>query len=279
MNCINSFFQISSKKDNDKFNKIRESIIQDIINNNIPIDYYQDSKWRLVKEQIYLYLNILHNKEQNIHNVSCENKAGRRNKFDFIFTINNNIKFNIEFKFNAKSIDKIPQFLSLPKPSEYLSSSYESFYYDNYLQKLCTEFSLELPQKDIYISTINTHSPKCVEHLKKHYKNNKEFKIKSKYYSKESIQLFITQNNININKLHKKLEEQKNKHYMLYHKNKFYYDTIPDLSLINNNIEIKKNKSSYILSNSKFSLDVLLRWKNNNGIAFPALQIKYKKIY
>jgi len=46
---INSFFQISSKKNNDKFNKVRESILQNIINNNIPIDYYQDSKWKLIK--------------------------------------------------------------------------------------------------------------------------------------------------------------------------------------------------------------------------------------
>lgn len=160
MNRIKSFFEISLKKDNDKYNKIRESIIQDIINNNIPIDYYQDSKWKLIKEQIFIYLDILNNKEQNIHNVLCEKKAGRKNKFDFIFTINNSRKFNIEFKFNAKSIDKIPQILSLPKPSEYLSSSYESFYYDNYLKKLCEEFSLELPKKDIYINTINTHNPK-----------------------------------------------------------------------------------------------------------------------
>lgn len=66
---------------------------------------------------------------------------------------------------------------------------------------------------------------------------------------------------------------------MLFHKNKFYYDTIEDLSLVvpseifSDNIEIKKNKNSYILSNSKFILKILLRWRNNNGIAFPAFQI------
>lgn len=79
----------------------------------------------------------------------------------------------------------------------------------------------------------------------------------------------------NINKLHKKLEQQKNKHYMLFHKNKFYYDTIEDLSLIDYNTKIEKNKNSYILSNSKFILKILLRWRNNNGIAFPAFQISY----
>jgi len=67
---------------------------------------------------------------------------------------------------------------------------------------------------------------------------------------------------------------QKNKIYMLIKDNTYHLE-IPDI----NNYKITSyekysNKSLYIATiNNNKKIKILLRWKNGNGIAFPAFQI------
>ena len=61
---------------------------------------------------------------------------------------------------------------------------------------------------------------------------------------------------------------------MLYYKNKLYLDetNINDFNLVS--YTKKPNLYKYIIkTKTEKNINVLLRWKNGNGIAFPAFQI------
>jgi len=286
---LNSF-NISKKNNNDKNNKIRENIIGAIINNKIIDEFYKYSlRWNIMKKNIYDYIEMLIKaKNFEISTIECIHKGGRNYHYDFTIIINKNINFNIELKFNSDNINDTPQFVSPMKPSQYLTNNYEEYYYDNYLTKLSKLYNLELPDKIEYLNSIHSTNPICIKEYQNKYYNgcsssskysgNKEdieFYNYTKKISKESIETFIENNELNIIKLSNYLKNtQKDKFYMLYKNNKFYLENINT-----DNYEIikyikKPNKSLYIArTKTNNNINILLRWKNGNGIAYPAFQI------
>ena len=285
-NDINAFV-ISYKKYNDKNNKTRENIIGAIINNKIPIEYYKYSRrWNNLKKNIesYIYDLIGHS---NINNIVLIHRGGRKYNYDFTIIINN-IEYNIELKFNAENIDDTPQIVSPVKTSKYLSRSYEEYYYDNYLPKLISPNNIKYPIRTQYITEIHGNKPKCMEYFQNIYyqgcsksskytgdKNSIEFYNLSNSIDKISRENFINISDLNINALSSYLKEtQKNKIYMLYKNNKFHKQivNIDDYELVR--CEKYPEKFKYLAySASGKQIDILLRWKNGNGIAFPAFQI------
>lgn len=286
---INSF-NISSRMTNHENNNIRESIIGAIINNKIPTDYYKySSRWKQLKDEINKYIDNLCGLNNTIKQTQiCKHKSGRKYNYDLLLIINGNVSFNIELKFNAKNVDDTPQFVSPMKPSQYLETSYEEYYYDNYLTLLANEFNLPLPNKQTYLDKIHSNKPKCMnEYQIKYYKGSKgsskytndeediKFYNRSKELSEDSIKSFITNNELKIDKLSNYLlNSQSGKNYMLYKNNKIY------LQFINSNtyniVSYKKEPElqRYIATTeSGIILKILLRWKNGNGIAYPAFQI------
>ena len=283
---INSFV-ISDKKYNDKNNKTRENIIGAIINNKIPIEYYKYSRrWNNLKKNIesYIYDLIGYN---NINNIVLIHRGGRKYNYDFTIIVNN-IEYNVELKFNAENIDDTPQIVSPVKTSKYLSRSYEEYYYDNYLPKLISPNNIKYPNRSQYITEIHGNKPKCMEYFQNIYyqgcsksskytgdKNSIEFYNLSNSIDKISRENFINITELNINALSTYLKEtQKNKIYMLYKYNKFHKQivNINDYELVR--CEKYPEKFKYVAySASGKQIDILLRWKNGNGIAFPAFQI------
>jgi hypothetical protein len=280
---------VCAKNTNDINNKKRENIIGRIIASiNNPTDdinnYYKFSRrWNNIKDAINNYIN----NELNIHkNINLIHRGGR--KYNYDFEINDDkASYNIELKFNIDKVDKAPQFVSPYNPSKYMSSSYEEFYYDNYLPLLTlSRNDLVIPEKNMYLQEINNTSPKCMINYQTIYYNG--CKTSSKYtgnskdiefyklankLSKESINMFISKTELNIEKLNEYLSNtQNNKIYMLYKKGKFYKQIVD-----NNNYKInsyKKNKNKFVAKTYDGNkINILLRWKNGNGIAFPAFQI------
>jgi hypothetical protein len=283
---INAFV-ISDKKYNDKNNKTRENIIGAVINNKIPIEYYKYSRrWNNLKKNIesYIYDLIGYN---NINNIVLIHRGGRKYNYDFTIIVNN-IEYNVELKFNAENIDDTPQIVSPVKTSKYLSRSYEEYYYDNYLPKLISPNNIKYPNRSQYITEIHGNKPKCMEYFQNIYyqgcsksskytgdKNSIEFYNLSNSIDKISRENFINITELNINALSTYLKEtQKNKIYMLYKNNKFHKQivNINDYELVR--YEKYPEKFKYVAySASGKQIDILLRWKNGNGIAFPAFQI------
>ena len=286
---INTFYT-SSRGNNDTSNKTREHIIGAIINNKVPENYFVLAKWLIMKNNVIEYVNSL--TSQPYVKVECIYKAGRKNNFDFLIKVyyepQKYEEFKVEFKFNAATIEETPQFVSPMKPSQYLNHSYEEFYYDNYLTKLATMGNLELPLKEEYLKQIHSDKPKCMKKYQELYYNGcsgsskftgKQEHINFYNYAKElsntSITEFINNSELNITMLSDYLRStQIDKIYMLYNNNSLIKQTIniDDYTLIS--VIKQPDKYRYeCTSKSGKKIKVLLRWKNGNGIAFPAFQL------
>ena len=217
--------------------------------------------------------------------------------------------YKIEFKFNSTCCEDIPQFVSPYKPSEFLSVNYEGYFYDNYLDKIFTEANKylsnlsninslkipELPSKPDYIKTINKPKVNFMKQIKQLYDKNPEYNKYCKELSKESIQKFLNINNENgennninnnkslllIDKLNKYfINTQSEKIYMIYKDGKFNKDIIPldNITIKSYKVNEKYKNRFDCITVSGDEIQILLRWKNGNGIQFPAFQISYKSI-
>lgn len=282
------YFKIQSRKKNDKSNKIRESIIDAILNGKIPPSFYNENEeWRLLKNNLSQYFQKLVPDEE-ITNITCIHRGGRQYYYDFSVEINNRHVFNIEFKFNARKVVETPQYVSPMKPSKYLTENYEEYFYENYLEKICKVAQIPLIDKSLYLKSIHQSNPECVSYLQqKYYQGCKQsskftgtdediyFYQKVKEYSKESIQNFVMAEDVRIDELSKYLlESQQNKIYMLYHQGDFYLEKVNTDNYEIVSVTKNKNKNGYVAdTRSGRKIKILLRWKNGNGIAFPAFQI------
>jgi len=285
-------FNLTERRSNDENNKIRECIVGAIINNKVPENYYIIKKWCDFKKNIFNFLEKLNCKAYV--KVECIHKAGRKNNYDFLIKIHEHHdiiqEYHLELKFNASSIDDAPQFVSPMKPSQYMSASYEKFYYDNFLQQLATFYELPMPKQDEYMTQIHNDKPKCMKLFQDLYyrgcKKSSKFTNNSKdiecyeyakNVSNNSISSFINYADLNIEMLSNYLyNTQKDKIYMLYSctTKRFILQKI-DINDYNI-VSVIKNpqKSRYeCMTKTGKKINILLRWKNGNGIAFPAFQI------
>lgn len=225
-------FDVSLRRSNDEINRMREYIIGAIYNSKIPPEYYIFSlRWKRLKEATDKYLEKLL-PDETITDVKCVHKGGRNSKHDFDIILNKKHQFKIEFKFNSSSQDSIPQFVSPMKPSQYLSNSYESHYYNNYLIPISKKFNMEIPSEEEYLQKIHSPEPEFQEKYYKCCKNSSRYtgnKDNISFYnelikkSKESIQKFIEESDLDIEKLNEYLKKtQEKKIYMMYKDNEFY---------------------------------------------------------
>lgn len=286
-----SAFDLAAKGLNDKNNKTRENIIGAIINEKVPAEYYELPRWLEIKDSVLKYIIELDSKPFN--RIECKHKGGRKFNYDFnIIFYSDDLEpriYNIELKFNASAIDEAPQFVSPMKPSQYLSSSYEDYYYTNYLPRLAEAATgVPLPSKETYMAQIHTNKPKCIKDFQEIYykgcgasskftKNEEDIKFYelAKQLSNDSISSFIAQTDLNIVLLSEYLHtSQQGKIYMLYSDGQFTKQSanLSDYMIISVVKNPQKFRYECLSANGK-KITVLLRWKNGNGIAFPAFQI------
>jgi hypothetical protein len=254
-----------------------------------------------LKTAIHSYLYEL-NGYTPYSRVECLQKGGRNFNYDFdiifyTFVGDDNTslsppptKYNVEFKYNILKIAQTPQFVSPIKPSQYLTLSYENYFFENYLSILSAFSGLQLPSKDVYMKEINHHSPACMKLYQYLYYTGCKassrftgderaiaFYEKSKELSAESIRRFIKMADIKIDELSNYLlESQKNKIYMMYFKEKMILKktNVDDYRIDPSSCIKNPAKSRYEFTTvSGKPLHILLRWKNGNGIAFPSFQI------
>lgn len=298
---------------NDKNNKMREAIIGAIINRRVPAVYYRVERWLLLKNAVDAFLHELHDKKP-YSRVECIHAAGRGHNYDFsiVFVSGSDAsstdkpeesnRYNVEFKFNAAKVSDTPQFVSPMKPSQYLSASYEEYFYDNYMSAIATAAAAAstatvLPDRAEWLKQIHNNAPACVSVLQDKYyagcANSSQFTNDAgditfyemcKTIAAESIRAFITEHDLHIAKLSEYLHEsQHDKTYMLFQPVATGADiVVPTITLQRVDpadykiVACHKNptKSRYECeTESGKKINVLLRWKNGNGIAFPAFQI------
>ena len=277
------FWKPSARGKNDATNKLREKIIVDIINNNIPKDYYhQNEKWQILHDNLNKWIVDLtqrQNLDYDPKYTIAKLKGGRSANHDIELTIGNCSKittFKVEFKAGTTKINGAPQFYSPSNPNTYLSKSFSEYYYDNYMSIIAEKAGLTLPDKTVYLATIHGNKPICMKLFKDKYDNDPIFKKFCKIQAKSAINTFINNNNVklDISKLSEKLlETQNEKHYLLCQLGQFYYDKLDESRYKITSVD-HVTHNSFILSNEHGNyMKVLLRFKNGIGINWPAFQI------
>ena len=294
---IECFYKTSTKNKNGEFNNTRENVICNIINNKIPQGYYDKNiKWENLRKGLMKWIADIKEKvfpKMVDEKIQFESKGGRNNSYDFLMTVSGNTgrnysekEYKIEFKYNIKNIEGAPQFSSPSNPDKFFKNEkYVEYYYNNYLGKIIDKANkvcgskFEMPDKAEYNTKIYNNNPDCVKELKIKHKTNKDFNKYCNEQSKISIIEYLKKAELDTDKLSKYLyETQQDKHYMLYYKDKFIYDKHKN----NDMFKIKKDKVSIEAPNlicqtvSGHNLRLMLRWKNGNGIAYPAFQISRK---
>lgn len=283
----------TNRADNDHNNKVREDIIQNMayIDDGYFSDPQHGADWLTLKTSFDTNMRLIC---PTYSSYKIEHKAGRKYNYDYLVTFFDDKKsaitdVKLEFKFNAAKIDDTPQFVSPMKPSQYLAAPFEEYYYDSYLVPLLQKFGLDVPERSLYLKSIHNNKPKCMAAAQLLYyqgcKQSSKFdgtEKASSFYescneaSRECIKKFIANTDLNIDKLTQYLlESQDQKTYLLYKNGKF-------------NIQQVSNNDDYIIESytknpEKFryeavtktnkKINILLRWKNGNGIAYPAFQI------
>ncbi len=290
---IKAFTVRNTRGENDKTNKIRENIIVAIGNDEIDQAWFLHMAWSNLNDEVKKYEII--NSPDHYEKAKWEKKAGRKYKYDFELTYLRNgdvIKTReIEFKNNVMSVKGCPQFVSPTNPSQYIVSEkpYEEFFYDKYLPQICKEYGREVPKKEDYLKQIHCNKSSCLSDLQQKYyqgckKSSKytgeeediEFYKFCKELSKQSIIDFFKECDLDYETLNNYLQSsQKNKEFMLFHNGKIYHETmdIDDYTIDGNKIT-KKPPYFKCKTISGKNINILFRWKNGNGIAFPAFQIK-----
>lgn len=283
---------IVGRSNNDSNNKFREAVIKNM--HLIDEDYYNDHEYG---DEWINFVNNFHNAIKLIcpayNSYKIEQKAGRKYNYDFLFSfydeyIKSICESKIEFKYNATTISDSPQFVSPMNPSKYLSQSFEEYHYDKYLKQFLEENGLPVPERNEYINTVGSDSPNCLKKAQElYYKGAKgssrytgeksavEFYNKCKKMSKESIINFINETDLNIEALTQYLiASQDNKIYLLYKNGTFNIQTTNNDDYIIESYTKNPNKFIYeAITKTGKKLKILLRWKNGNGIAYPAFQI------
>lgn len=286
-------FTTKSRKDNDEMNKLRESIVANTMIKKIPNEFYDVTNehaksWSDLRDSVDTFINEMCEGAE-VTNVIT--RGGRKYNYDItVETVNKS--FNVEFKYNAATVDDTPQFVSPMNPSQYLSLSYEEYYYNQYLGELCKLVEIKKPDLESYCKQVGGNRPECLTPLQDEYykgcKNSSQFTGKDKailFYtyanmiSKESIHKFIDIADLDISKLTKYLQDtQKGKIYMMYKDGKFHKEEVDMDNYIIESCVKEPSKFRYVCkTKSGVELTVLLRWKNGNGIAFPAFQISARK--
>jgi hypothetical protein len=275
---ISIFYDKSSRNNNDATNKAREIILLGLNENQSECINVVNLKNEWAKAlRCIVTIQYTH--------IKIERKAGRSNNYDFDATYYNGETQvetrKIEFKYNAKTIHKLPQFLSLQSRFPVLDTPYELFYYRNYLDlylALDSSITEPKPSEEVYlntVSTINYDKLPFYRQLKDKEHVNKTAKTA---LVNRSIKEYLEQNKdkINLQEIRKKIEEtQKDKYYFLWHEGKFYVESFT--KIVQLEFETIKNSNTIVLSTNNEIYSLLLRWRNHKGVLNPAWQLSVKR--
>lgn len=200
---IETFFQTSSREENDATNKIRENILQ--ILTNPPNEYFEHAKfgpmWQTVHQEWHKALQKVAD-ETGVPiytHTKIQSKGGRRSKYDADVVYFDKEKQvasrKIEFKNGGTNIGSLPQFLSLQAKFRIFSETYDVYWYKNYLDKyIATDVGITecKPTLDHYKKLVTKTTYSCHPFFAQ-LKQREEFQTAEKHrIVNESITEYLT---------------------------------------------------------------------------------------
>ncbi len=277
LHAVQLFYTAHDRGANDENNKLREIFLTNVLNTNHP-----DTRFNTVKNKWQSFLSTL-----APGNPTIQAMAGRKYHYDFHVCFPSE-SFKVEFKHNAKSINGIPQFLSLPtKKANFLSTDYAGFFYDVYLPKMVAMdpplLSIPIPDRSTYLRKVfgcnyDAHAFFRLAKARDSPEGNKDAKDQ---IVKASITDYLTSFGSTVDKeklTNLFLNTQEGKVYALWDPatETFYKESLTPTDLTITSVGDIKNGNTLIARSETKEFHMLLRWKNHSGVLYPALQIKMK---
>ena len=278
---IHTFFKKGIKSENDSDNRKREKILEslDSISDTILKDSIHGERWQLLQQKWRKMITTLC--AEPYERFTVTQKGGRGYNYDFVITYFKENKEictkQIEFKYNGKSIYKLPQFLQITENCGFLPVSYAEFYYDNYLHKNCTILNMQILDKEKYLKLVKGTEYTCDSFFVKlkEAENVPDLKKKISTHVWDSIKDFLQKNGsgIDLSSVLDKLKAQEKKTFVLWNGLDFIVEKLE----IGKTLTFKeiKNCNTIVLEDieKKQRFGFLLRWKNHKGVLNPAWQI------
>ena len=260
---------------NDDLNKQREEFLTKILDiaDDALRPYYRElkQKWRAC-------LSTLCSSE--FDKIKITKKAGRGHNHDF------GIQFSlqevpvhtqdVEFKHNARSIENLPQFLSLYEKQ----LGYVPYYYHNHLPKyLATDPGITepIPDEATYTSKVYSSAYSCHPFFQQLYDRDDIQHAAKVAVVNESISEFLKAraSSLDTEWLAGEFSRtQKDKKYILWDLNNFHVEELPIVGTLT--YAGVKGGNRILVNGESAQYSLLLRWRNRKGVLLPAWQISLK---
>jgi hypothetical protein len=280
---ITTFFQTSTRDNNDATNAIRERIIGCLSTAPFLEDPIHGPAWRTLVAAWNAAVREVAEKTQvpAYDRVTVSMKGGRSYHYDadLQFHTSDGIVIRmLEFKYGATKVSSLPQFLSLQAKFPMFEVTYDTFYYDHFLDRYlaCDEGLTETkPSREDYLRrvTATTYHVPFFRQLKEREAVAKQEKNR---VVNESITAYLETHgpSMNLARFSEKLQEsQTGKIYLLWSKGAFHVDVRQpkEEPLTYHGI---KGGNVLQIQQGCIQYHLLLRWRNHKGILNPAWQIK-----
>jgi len=308
---IEAFFTTSSRNKNDATNKVREKVLKVICQ---PPQAYLEHEtygqsWRTVHQawndalrRIATETGILEYTSTRIHV-----RGGRGFNYDADVTYvteYGTTNRKIEFKNGGTNIGDLPQFLSLQAKIPLFEKTYDSFWYEKYLDKYLAcdaEITEPKPERDLYLKKV-TNTVYTITPFFAQLKSRELFfqKEKNEVVNASIADYLATYGNtIDREAFSEKVKAtQTDKIYLLWSNGIFHIDKVHEQEMTEISFHSIKNGNILELKSgqkgSRYSLGetspvrnesqpfgtiygLLLRWRNHKGILNPAWQISMKR--
>ena len=288
---ITTFFNTSTRNDNDATNKVRENVLKLLC--NPPNDYLDHpefgNSWRIVHKAWNDALKKIADETSvcSYTHTTIEVKGGRGFHYDAIVTYYvNKYVFatrKIEFKYGGTNISGLPQFLSLPVGKRLFIETYDKFWYENYLDKYieCDTSITELkPSLEVYLKNVKSTKYTITPFFAQLKDRELFFQDKKDEIVNASITEYLIKygKDIDIKSLSEKVKDTQNdKIYLLWSNGKFYSDKLAEAEMSEMTFHSIKNGNVLEVKSGNTIYGLLLRWRNHKGILNPAWQISMKR--
>jgi hypothetical protein len=278
---VEAFVPSGGRAKNDANNRAREDALVEMSQRDIPecLD---------LKENLHSAIATLCPFDFSRYELT--KKAGRGHSYDFDLAFYSGDELlrcviKLEFKYGSTSVEKLPQFYQKNTGWQITPVLYHAFFYDGpYLDEIrlhCPD-APEKPDRETYMRHIMKTAYSCHPFFQYLY-DNEGIKQKDKdAIVKRSIRDFLAAYGSQIDVAavaHTFRSTQADKQYLLYDpkSKRFLCQSCDFLGGELTFVRVKKD-NVIVLTNGAYEFQLLLRWKNHQGILNPAWQVSVKKI-
>jgi hypothetical protein len=274
------FFVKSTKVDNDAANKRREAYLAGLYDIAITDDTPAQ-------------LKLLHAEWRKALDSLCPipftavrvNSAGGRSK-NYDFQVDYSAadgaivhRQKVEFKHGASSISAQPQFLSLAAKDIPFPQGYAEFYYDHFLPAYCATDSgitVAPPERETYLKLIHSNNYDSHPFFRCLYDREETAKAAKRTIVRNSTKAYLEAYAEKCDLAHLgslMTAKQDGKAFLMWDMSVFHIGFLTAADLTPTEFRGVRNGNTIILGTATHTLKLLLRWKNHNGVLFPAWQI------